>query len=252
MKNSGIILLFCVYMMMSGLLSAQQFNSDNYVTMPYGVSTFCLVAGQRSSLILPSFSIIPKWEFFIGASLFWKDDDRRAEDHFQTIIYAKYMIFENKTKTGGAAVSFGTGGFPGYYQKQERIESFRNYYVYFPVTFPFFNSTLSWDLNPGVLLDKRGGVNEDEFEWGFTYSTRLAIYKIIPKTAIVGEVYGTAGQIDADPEYNLGLRWEPHEQLNVSLTWGDSFDGSRGPGFQLGMLLYTSRFICKGCKSDIF
>ncbi len=231
---------------------AQQFNTDNYVSMPYGVATFCIVAGERSSLILPSFSLAPRWEFFIGASLIWEDEERREPDHFQTILYAKYMIWENENKNGGAAVSFGTGGFPGYYRKSERIESFRNYYAYFPITFPLFNQTLSLDLNPGILTDKQGGIDNDEWEWGFTYSTRLAVYKVIPRTAIVGEIYGTAGQINSGTEYNLGFRWEPQQQLNLSLTWGDSFDGSRGPGIQLGMLLYTSRFICKGCKSDIY
>jgi hypothetical protein len=132
---------------------------NNYVTMPYGVTTLCLVAGQRSSVILPSFSLLPRREFFAGATLVWKDKSRQADDHFQAIIYAKYMIFENETKTGGAAVSFGTRGFPEYYQKQERIESFRNYYVYFPVTFPLLNNTLSWDINPGVIVDKNGGID---------------------------------------------------------------------------------------------
>jgi hypothetical protein len=70
---------------------------------------------------------------------------------------------------------------------------------------------ISWDLNPGVIVDQQGGLNNDIWEWSFTYSTRVAIYRLIPKTASVGEVYGTVGQIESSPEYNVGLRWEPYE-----------------------------------------
>lgn len=161
--------------------------------MPYGVSTFCLVAGERSSLILPSFSLFPRWEFFIGGNLIWEDEERMAEDHFQTILYAKYMFYENEAKNAGFAVSFGTGGFPGYYRNNVRINSFRNYYAYFPTTIPLLKGTISCDLNPGVLADNTGEGEDESWEVGFTYSTRVAIYNIIPRIAIVGEIYGTAG-----------------------------------------------------------
>ncbi len=244
----GTIVVILGFVTTGTSLKAQQFNTDNYVAMPYGMATFCITVGQRNALVLPSFSLARNWEFFIGANLIWDDEDRNAEDHFQTILYAKYMIYENPAKNAGLAVSFGTGGFPGYQQKDQRMGSFRNYYIYTPVTVPLFNNTLSWDLNPGVLTDVNGGVDQDELEWGFTYSTRLAIYKVIPNTAIVGEVYGSVGKISAKLEFNAGLRWEPYDQLNVSLTWGSSTDGSRGPGFQLGVLIYAPKFICKGCR----
>ena len=122
--------------------------------------------------------------------------------------------------------------------------------MYLPL-FPFLIICLA-GLNPGVIFDKQGGLENSSWEWGFTFSTRLAVYNVIPKTAVVGEIYGTAGQIDASTEYNIGFRWEPYEQLNVSLSWGDSFDEFRGPGFQIGILLYSPPFICKGCKSDVF
>jgi hypothetical protein len=251
-SNFVIFIAVLLNLVTANSLRAQQWNTDNYITMPYGVGTFCITVGERNALILPSFSLAPKWEFFIGASLLWEDKDREADDHFQTIIYAKRMLYESKNKTGGIAITAGTGGFPGYHQRERKIESFRNYYIYFPGTIPFFNNMISWDLNPGVIVDQQGGSDNDQWEWSFTYSTRVAIYRVIPKTAIVGEVYGTVGQIESSPEYNVGLRWEPYEQLNVSLSWGDSFDGSRGPGFQLGILLYTPPFMCKGCKKDVF
>jgi len=252
-RLSSVVLIAAVLCIVAtNSLRAQQWNTDNYLTMPYGVSTFCVTVGERSALILPSFSLAPNWEFFIGTTLLWEDKDRVVDDHFQTIIYAKRMLYENEAKTGGIAITAGTGGFPGYHLKNTRVESFRNFYLYVPGTIPFLDSMLSWDLNPGVIVDKQGGLENDQWEWGFTYSTRVAIYKVIPKTAIVGEVYGTAGQVESSAEYNIGLRWEPYDQLNVSLSWGDSFDGSRGPGFQLGMLLYSPPFVCKGCKKDVY
>jgi len=51
----------------------ERWNTDNYITMPYGVATFCITTGERNTLILPSFSLAPKWEFFAGASLLWED-----------------------------------------------------------------------------------------------------------------------------------------------------------------------------------
>jgi hypothetical protein len=64
---------------------------------------------------------------------------------------------------------------------------------------------LSWDLMPGALENFEDGIDQ-KTSWGFTWSTRLAIYKIIPKTAIVGEVYGTEGEAYSTPEYKVGLR----------------------------------------------
>ena len=46
---------------------------------------------------------------------------------------------------------------------------------------------------PGGMVDFDYG-NNKKTAWGFTYTTRLAIYKVIPQSAIVGEYYGTAGE----------------------------------------------------------
>ena len=105
------------------------------------------------------------------------------------------MLYENRNKTGGIAITGGTGGFPGYHEKDKRIDSFRNYIIYVHATISFVDSMLSWHINPGVIFDKQGGLENSSWEWGFTFSTRLAVYNVIPKTAIVGEIYGTAGQM---------------------------------------------------------
>jgi len=54
------------------------------------------------------------------------------------------MLYENRNKTGGIAITGGTGGFPGYHEKDKRIDSFRNYYIYVPATIPFLDNMLSW------------------------------------------------------------------------------------------------------------
>jgi hypothetical protein len=59
---------------------------------------------------------------------------------------------------------------------------------------------------PGALVDLDYG-NNKETAWGFTYSTRIAVYKVIPQTAIVAEVYGTEGKAYSKPECKVGLRW---------------------------------------------
>ena len=86
--------------------------------------------------------------------------------------------------------------------------------------------------------------------WGFTYSTRVSIYKIIPKTAIVGEVYGTAGELFPAAEYKVGLRWEPNDFIVPAITYGGCFDGSRGAGLEIGVLIFAPPFLRKDYIRD--
>jgi len=97
-----------------------------------------------------------------------------------------------------------------------------------------------------------GVVNTD---WGsakttasaFTYSTRAALYGIIPKSAIVGEVFGAAGTAHSDPK--AGIRWEPNYNVTVAATYGSALNGSEGAGFEIGVMIFTPRFLCRGgCK----
>ena len=75
------------------------------------------------------------------------------------------------------------------------------------ITFAFREATVSWDLLPGVIVN----LDEDQSgktAWGMTWSSRLAVYKIIPQSAVVAEVFGTAGEAYAEPTYRVGVRWE--------------------------------------------
>ena len=108
---------------------------------------------------------------------------------------------------------------------------------------------LSLDLNPGVIVNTEYG-DSDKHEWGFTYSSRLAVYKVVPQSAIVGEVFGAAGGAYATPQYRVGVRWEPSKTFVAAVSWAAGLDGSTGGGAEIGFLLFSPRFACfKGCKS---
>ena len=117
-----------------------------------------------------------------------------------------------------------------------------NYWTAIPVTFPLFNNTVSWDIMPGALVDFDHG-NNKETERGFTWSTRLAVYKIIPKTAIVHEIYGTTGKISSDTEFKVGLRWEPKDYIIPAISYGAYLNGSKAAGFEIGIIIFTPQFL---------
>ena len=67
----------------------------------------------------------------------------------------------------------------------------------------------------------------------------MAIYDIVPQSALVGEFYGSVGDGASDPEYRAGVRWEPSDLLNVALTFGDGPGDGRPPGLEIGVLFYS-------------
>ena len=82
--------------------------------------------------------------------------------------------------------------------------------------------------------------------WAFTYSTRVAWNPFSPLTSIVGELYGSAGKIKSNPEYKIGLRWEPSRYGVFAITYGDEFGSNKGAGFEFGVMLFTPPFACLG------
>ena len=243
MKQKKVHLLF-VFLLSHGLSYSQQFNSDNFLTMPHGTGTFVITAGERNSGMVSSFALIENFEFFVQVFLF---RDGRVDDyaqHFTTSVYAKYMYWKNDTNTGGGAVFLGFGQSPGYYTETIYTKFHRNIWTALPVTFPFFNNLISWDLMPGAMVDFENGMNKNVV-WGFTWSTRLAIYKVIPKTAIVFEAYGTEGGAYSTPEYKVGLRWEPNDYIVPAISYGSTFDGSLGAGFEIGVIIFSPQFLKK-------
>jgi len=226
---------------------AQQFNSDNYLSKPAGVSTIILTVGEQSDMVMTTFALIPKWEFTYAVYIMNPDQNLNTDDGYSTSLYFKYMIHENAAKTGGIAVKGGTGLDPGYLGSVGLEDAFQTWWMNAPVTLPFLNNRISWDLMPGASYTRDKGSNL-EVGWAFTYSTRLAWYPKGPKLALVGEVFGGEGDVYTPMEYKAGLRWEPNVYATFALTYGQEFSSSEGAGFQVGMMLFTPPFFCiSGC-----
>lgn len=227
--------------------SAQQFNSDNYLSKPVGMATIILTAGQRNDIFMATFSLLPKWEFTTAIYVFNSDGNQVTDEGYSGSLYAKWMLYENKAKTGGVAFKGGTGLDPGYVSSVGVQDAFRTFWVNAPVTLAFFSNTLSWDLMPGASYTFDSGADLG-VGWQFTYSTRLAWYPVSLKWSIVGEVFGGAGAVVTKPEYKVGLRWEPDQHAVFAVTYGQEFSGTQGAGFEVGLMLFTPPFFCiSGC-----
>ncbi|MBP9128585.1 MAG: hypothetical protein KBG07_07445 [Elusimicrobia bacterium] len=223
---------------------AQQFNSDNYWTTPEGMGTVIVTMGQRHTLFLDTFSLIKHWEFSLGGTMFREDTDIDRAAYYQLTGYAKYTIFENQAKNGGAAVKFGVGARPGYYQSEDLTSDLQEYWGEFPLTVAFHGDDVLLDLIPGGSYSQNFG-NTNNNAAGFTYSSRLAVYKIIPRCAVVGELFGTEGEAYSPTQYKTGVRWESPALL-ISLSYGDGLKGNSGAGWEIGFISYW------GTPSDAF
>ena len=106
MKSKYIVTIILLFLL-TGLGLAQQFNTDNYLTMPHGTSTFVLTVGERNATFINSFALIQNWEFFAQATLYWPNESQQIPQHFTTNVYAKYMPYENEEKTAGVGVFLG-------------------------------------------------------------------------------------------------------------------------------------------------
>lgn len=227
---------------------AQQYNSDNYLSKPHGVATIILTTGERNSMWMATFSLLPRWEFTAAAYVFYATGDPKVSNGYSTSYYFKYMILENKAQTGGVAVKGGTGLEPGYLVESVGLQdAFKTYWMNAPVTVPFFDNKVSWDVMPGASVTRDFGEGGSTVG-AFTYATRLAWYPVNPTWSVVGEVYGSRGQTEAIPEYRVGLRWEPSQYAVFALTYDDEFDGSNGAGVEFGIMLFTPPFAKLGGK----
>lgn len=97
---------------------------------------------------------------------------------------------------------------------------------------------------PGGMVDFNPK-NGAQTAWGFTWSSRLGIYKIIPKTAIVIEAYGTEGKASSPPEYKIGLRWEPNDFIVPAISYSSQMRGGYGAGFEIGVVIFSTQFLKK-------
>jgi hypothetical protein len=243
------VLLISFILLSINLIRGQQFNSDNYLSKPHGMATIILTAGQRNNMIMATFSLFPNWEFTAADYVFNTDSNRTTDNGYSTSYYFKYMFYENEAKTGGFAFKGGTGLDPGLLIDNVGLQdAFQTYWINAPVTLPFFNNKLSLDLMPGGSYTTDYGVEGDP-AFAFTYSVRLAWYPAKPTLALVGEVFGTAGEAYSKPELKAGLRWEPSQYACFALTYGKEFNGENGSGLEFGIMLFSPPFCGLGKSS---
>ncbi len=225
---------------------AQQFNSDNQWTAPHGAGTFVLTWGEEYSNFIAVAALRPDWEFNVGVTRFREDPDDPNDDHFSGTFYVKRRFWENEAENGGVALLAGTGYNPSYLSDGEVTDTFQSWWATGVYSMPFRDGDIGLDLMPGVILNTdKDRTGENTFN--FTYSSRVAIYKIIPQSAIVGEVFGTVGEAHVPAQYRAGVRWEsPH--VIIAVTYGGAFDGSGGAGFEIGAMYLTNplKIFCMG------
>jgi hypothetical protein len=219
------------------MIHAQQFNSDNWWVVPHGTGTGVATLGENYSTMYLGYGFAPTWEVDMGYTLYDEDPVTETAARYSSTAYVKHLVYENQAKTGGVSVMGGIGQSPSYYQSGLKTRELESYWAAFPVTVPFLDNAISWDIMPGVTYNREYGETE-ETATGFSYSSRVVIYKIIPQSAIVGEVFGASGDAEAEDQYKIGVRWET-KYVVTALTYGDGLEGNEGGGWELGIVVLT-------------
>jgi hypothetical protein len=226
---------------------AQQFMGDNQWTAPHGVSTQVITVGEEYSQYYFVLAAMEGLELNAQFIHYYDDPRDSTESHTSSLFYAKYRISENDAKTTGYSVFIGTGLNPDYLDQGVVTQAFDSYFSTLTATYGWNNDRVLLDLMPGFTANLDQG-DTGETAWGFTYGARLAIYDVIPQSAIVTEVFGTTGEAYAAPSYRAGVRWEGKKWIWAG-TYSDAFDGSGGAGFEIGFIYFTDpRFCFGGCK----
>ncbi len=249
LRVTGII-LFLIAVFAFNNVQGQQYNSDSWISKPHGTVTAILTYGERQGIFMSTFSLLPGFEFSAAAFIYNNDADPSTDDGYSTSLSAKYMFYENKAKTGGAAFKLGTGLEPGYLDGNDKLnDAFKTFWVTAPITIPFFNNRLSWDIMPGGSVTIDHG-EEKATVWTYTYSTRLAWYPFNMKYSLVGEIFGAEGDLNTSAKYRVGLRWEPEDRINIALTYNDAFGSKKGAGVELGLMVFSPPFFGIGSIKD--
>ena len=229
------------------LATAQQFAGDNQWVAPHGVGTFVATAGEDYSQLYAIAALVPEWEFNLQLTHYYDDPRTGSGSYTATGLYVKRRLKENAAGTTGYAFLAGTGLFPEHLEKDEVTNAFRTWWATGVGTYGFLDDRLLLDILPGVAvnLDKEQSNNST---WSFTYTSRVAIYDVVPKSTVVAEVFGATGEGYAKPTYRLGLRWESPKWV-AALTFSEAFDGSAAAGLEFGIMYFTDpRFCFGGCR----
>jgi hypothetical protein len=226
---------------------AQQFAGDNQWTAPQGVSTQVLAVGEEFSQYYFVLAFKENWEFNAQFIHFYDDPRNSTESYTSSLFYVKHRFSKNDAGTAGYSFFIGTGLNPDHLDQGEVTQAFDSYFSTLTGTYGWNNDRVLLDVIPGVTVNVDQG-DTGENAWGFTYTSRLAIYDVIPQSAIVTEVFGTTGEAYAPPSYRAGVRWEGKKWI-VAATYSDAFNGSGGAGFEIGFIYFTEpRFCFGGCR----
>ncbi len=232
----------------SPLARGQQFYSDNQWVAPHGVGTLIGTVGQDYSSGTLVAALFEGWEFNAQAIHYWEDPRTNDDSYTSFNFFAKHRFSENEAGTAGYGIMAGTGQFPDHLAQGQVTQAFRSWWANGVLSYALAGNQVTLDLLPGVLVNLDQD-QEGENAWGFTYASRIAIYGTLPQTAIVAEVFGTAGEAFAEPSYRVGLRWES-PKLILAGTYSDAFNGSGGAGFELGFMYFTEPLFCGGgCRN---
>jgi hypothetical protein len=213
------------------------------------VATLVGTAGEQYSQFYGVAALIPDWEFNVQLNYYYEDPRDKSESYTATNLFVKHRLVENDAQTAGYAFIAGTGLFPEHVAQDEVATAFQSWFVNGVATYAFADNRILLDLLPGVMVNTDSG-DSGETAWGFTYAGRAAVYGVIPRSAIVAEVFGTAGEAYAKPNYRVGVRWESPKWI-VAGSYSAAFDGSRGAGFELGIMYFTDPIFCfGGCRNS--
>ena len=226
--------------------NAQQFAADNQWVAPEGVATLVGTFGQKYMMLDFTLAAHQEWEVNVQAVHYYNDPSKQSGPYTSPSLYVKRRLKQNKTETGGYAVFLGTGIYPQHLDKGEVTSRFQSWWAMGVATYAFAGDRIMLDILPGVVANldhKQTGTTA----WGFSYSTRVAVYRIIPSSALVAEVFGTAGKASAPFSYRAGIRWESKKWV-VAGTYSDGFSTTNGAGLEIGILYYTERLWSKNTK----
>lgn len=217
--------------------TAQQFVSDNQWVAPEGVATVIGTAGETYAQLDLVMAFVQEWEFNFQLVHYYDDPRSISDSYTNTSVFVKRRFYQNEDETAGYAAMAGFGLFPEHRDQGEVISSLNSWWAQGIATFAFANNSITWDILPGatVNFDHK---QRNKTAWGFTYSSRAAFYNIIPQSALVGEVFGTAGEARAPISYRAGIRWESPKWI-LSATYSTAFDSSFGAGFEIGFMYFT-------------
>ncbi len=245
-KHPFLFLLFVGIWIGIPFSYAQQFAGDNQWVAPKGVATLVGTFGQKYMMLDLTVAAFQEWEFNLQATHYYNDPRNQTASYTSPSFYVKRRLWQNKAQTAGYALFAGTGVYPQHLDQGEVTTSFRSWWAMGVATYAFAQNKILWDILPGVVanLDHKQTGNT---AWGFSYSSRVAVYKIIPSSAIVGEVFGTAGEAFSPISYRAGVRWES-ERLVIAGTYSQSFDASTAAGFELGIVFFTQKLWPKNPK----